>query len=278
MLVDSSSSDCFIDMNFVNKHLLSTYSIPPLKLCLFNRTMNSTITRAITLSPYFKTSDITPISFYVTPLDGSCSLVLGHNWFIHNNLLIDWTMSSISFHSLEQSMPANLCTSLQPLTPPSSTEPPTSDPPHFSDCKALHIALISTPAFALACCLKGSMQYSMQLRPQENDLCSASTIPEPTDLSGVPLDYHNFADIFSKSKADMLAPHCEHNLKINLADAASPPLGATYSLSSSKLGSLHEFLDEHLAMGFICPSSSTHAALVLFVHKNNGSLCLCVDF
>ena len=122
------------------------------------------------------------------------------------------------------------------------------------------------------------MQYSMQLHPQESDLHSASTIPEPTDLPRVPLDYHDFADIFSKSKADMLAPHYEHNLKVNLEDGASPPLGATYSLSFSELGSLHEFLDEHLTMGFICPSSSAHATLVLFVHKKDGSLHFCINF
>ena len=118
----------------------------------------------------------------------------------------------------------------------------------------------------------------MQLRPQESDLHSTSTILEPTDLSRVPPDYHDFADVFSKSKADMLALHREHDLKINLEDGASPPLGATYSLSSSELGSLHEFLDKHLAMGFIRPSSSTHAAPVLFVHKKDGSLRLCINF
>ena len=31
-------------------------------------------------------------------------------------------------------------------------------------------------------------------------------------------------------------------------------------------------------MGFICPSSSTYATLVLFIHKKDGSLYLCVDF
>ena len=175
-------------------------------------------------------------------------------------------------------MPANLHASLQPSTLPLSTEPPTSDPPRFSDHKAPHIALVSIPAFTLACHLEGSVQYSMQLCPQESDLCSTSTIPEPTDLSGVPLDYHNFSNVCSKSKADTLAPHREHDLKINLEDGASPPLGATYSLSSSKLGSLPEFLDEHLAMCFICPSSSAHAAPVLFVCKKDGSLCLCIDF
>ena len=31
-------------------------------------------------------------------------------------------------------------------------------------------------------------------------------------------------------------------------------------------------------MGFIRPSSSAHAALVLFIHKKDGSLRLCMDF
>ena len=175
-------------------------------------------------------------------------------------------------------MPVNLHASLQPLTPLSSAEPPISNPPCFSNHKAPHIALVSAPAFTLACRLKGSVQYSIQLRPPESDLYSTSTIPELTDLSGVPPDYHNFADVFSKSKADMLAPHHEHNLKINLEDGASLPLGTTYSLSSSELGSLRKCLDEHLAMDFICPSSSTHAAPVLFVYKKDSSLRLCIDF
>ena len=68
----------------------------------------------------------------------------------------------------------------------------------------------------------------MQLHLKESDLHSTSIIPETTDLSGVPLDYYDFADVFSKSKADMLAPHHKHNLKINLEDGTSPPLGATY--------------------------------------------------
>src|SRR6266581_4374156 len=38
------------------------------------------------------------------------------------------------------------------------------------------------------------------------------------------------------------------------------------------------FLDKHLASGFICPSSSTHAAPMLFICKKDGSLHLCIDF
>ena len=57
--------------------------------------------------------------------------------------------------------------------------------------------------------------------------------------------YHDYANIFSKSKADALALHRPCDLQINLEKGASPPVGAVYSLSQSELSALHEFLDEH---------------------------------
>jgi len=41
---------------------------------------------------------------------------------------------------------------------------------------------------------------------------------------------------------------------------------------------LKEFIDENLTNGFICSTSSSHGAPVLFVKKKDGSLRLCVDF
>ena len=51
-----------------------------------------------------------------------------------------------------------------------------------------------------------------------------------------------------------------------------------YSLSPSELKTLQDFLDEHLALGFIQPTSSLHGAPVLFIKKKDSSLHLCVDF
>ena len=57
-----------------------------------------------------------------------------------------------------------------------------------------------------------------------------------------------------------------------------PPQPPIYSLLNSKLGALQEFIDEHLNIGFIWPSRSSHGTPILFVKKKDGSLRLCVDF
>ena len=51
----------------------------------------------------------------------------------------------------------------------------------------------------------------------------ATNIPGPVNLDRVPKEYHDFADIFSKSKASILANHCPYDLKITLEEGASPP-------------------------------------------------------
>ena len=129
MLVDSGFSDCFIDTLLVNKHALQTYSVPPLQLQLFDGTSNSMITQAIDLSVCFSSGNITPMTFYATLLDGSCFLVLGHNWLTCHNLLINWVLSSILFHSSKQDIPTPLCIPPQPLSMPPLTVSSSSDSP-----------------------------------------------------------------------------------------------------------------------------------------------------
>ena len=54
------------------------------------------------------------------------------------------------------------------------------------------------------------------------------------DLSSIPSEYHDYADVFSKSEANTLPPHRPYDLKINLEEGTSPPLGPIYSLSPQK--------------------------------------------
>ena len=97
-------------------------------------------------------------------------------------------------------------------------------------------------------------------------------------MEGVPKLYHDFADVFSKAKADTLAPHWEYDLKIEIDETAKPPVGPIYPLSESELGSLRKFIDKHLNISFIWPSNLPFGAPVLFSKKKDGSLRLCIDF
>ena len=56
---------------------------------------------------------------------------------------------------------------------------------------------------------------------------------EVVGTSGIPKEYHDYANVFSKAEADKLAPHQPYNLKIDLEEGTSPPpITAMYSLSS----------------------------------------------
>ena len=71
---------------------------------------------------------------------------------------------------------------------------------------------------------------------------SMTTSETKVDMSTVPKDYHDFADVFSKSKASKLADHRPYDLKIILDEGTSPPYGLIYSLSQEELGALCKFI------------------------------------
>jgi Reverse transcriptase (RNA-dependent DNA polymerase) len=139
------------------------------------------------------------------------------------------------------------------------------------------VALIDAATFMRTCTLDGSHCFLLNLAPEPSARAALASA-DPVDLKDLPKEYHDFTDVFSKTKADTLAPHRPYDLKIQLEEGASPPQPLIYSLSTSELATLREFLDEHLKMGYIRPTRSSHGAPILFVKKKDGSLRLCVNF
>jgi len=283
-LVDSGSTHCFVDIQFVHKNN-TTYSVPPITLRLFDGTSNFVITQAVDISVKFPASgDVTPMTFYLALLDSECSIVLGHNWLTRYNLLIDWVLSSLTFQTPAPSLLAPLSTpslvlSGNPDSGLSSQSTPGLAPSVDTPvCTPPHISPINAAAFVRACSLEGSTKYQLQLRPADSARARFSSTSTPLDLDIVPPEYHDYADVFSKAKASELPPHHDYDLKIKLEEGTSPPLETLYSLSPVELSALQTFIDENLNTGFIRPASSSHAAPVLFVKKKDGSLRLCIDF
>ena len=125
--------------------------------------------------------------------------------------------------------------------------------------------------------LPGSITFQMTFSPEGLSAKSTST-DIPTDLSDIPEEYHEFADVFNKKKADTLPPHRSYDLKIETEDGAIPPHSRMYSLSPTELEALRVFIEENARSGFIRPSKSPHGAPILFVKKKGGDLRLCVDY
>ena len=115
-------------------------------------------------------------------------------------------------------------------------------------------------------------------------LCSSdiqanfAKVAESSDLSNVPSEYHEFANVFSKNKAEVLISYRSYGLKINLEEGAQSPVGPIYSLSASKQEAQKEFIEKNLNMALILLTSFLYGTPVLFIKKKDGSLYLCINF
>ena len=116
-----------------------------------------------------------------------------------------------------------------------------------------HIAVIGAAAF-IRCC-KEAKQDPLVLMPRS---ASEVTGKSSSLSSNVPPELADFADVFDEGLSDQLAPHRPYDLKIELEEGKSPLIGHVYPASDSELGALQKFIEEHLRIGFIQPSSSSH--------------------
>jgi len=89
----------------------------------------------------------------------------------------------------------------------------------MSNSKQPNITTIGAATFLHASKLLGFHNFELclcSLNIQANSI----KLAEAPDLSKVPSEYHKFANVFSKTKAETLPPHCPYNLKINLEEGA----------------------------------------------------------
>ena len=110
------------------------------------------------------------------------------------------------------------------------------------------ILFVNVIAYHWACQLPGSISFQLV---QPSAMLCTSTVSDMPDLSTVPTQYHDFANVFSKLKADSLLPHHLYDLKIPLEEGSQPPLGPIYSLSPLELEALCTYLDKNLVTGTI---------------------------
>jgi hypothetical protein len=275
-------------------------------------------TRTTDISVWFPCRTTHQVRFLITKLNTKFPAVLGLDWLTLHNPLINWADSSVTFRNHpdtllvtttqsvlanQEELPSDDTSSkfLEDLSDPNPVdipEPttkfisnPTVDsipvpgttlvsdsiPNNSGTSSALLISLVSVEAFMRSMQSERAQCFSIlahePLKPDSPDKSKFNS-----DLKDVPEVYHEFADVFSRQKADTLPPHQDCDLKINIDEGAKVAVGPIYPLSKFELKILPEFIDENLKTGFIYPSNSPFGAPVLFIKKKDGSLRLCVDF
>src|SRR5882724_8028652 len=169
--------------------------------------------KALDLKICFPTGESQNLMFYVTPLDQSCMIVLGYHWLTCFNPLIDWVLGSIIFWqpSQHKSKSSPSVETLPSLTPFAEIPDPVPDLPNpvllVNPRKPPRVNLINAAAYSHASKLEGSKFFQLWISLPEVTGHSTPTSKIRVDMSSDPKDYHDFTDMFSKSKAGKLADH-----------------------------------------------------------------------
>ena len=176
---------------------------------------------------------VTPFTFYVTPLDSSCTVVLGYNWLTHYNLLIDWVWSSITFPAKcienpvsEQKMSIRASVSEEMEPQPNSDNHDNSNSDITEEtipttAPKINISLVDAATYSKERGSPGTQEFCLRL--VSNDILARSSSMSdspPVDMSNVLEEYYKFMDVFNKAKANTLAQHRPYDLKLILRKIA----------------------------------------------------------
>ena len=190
-------------------------------------------------------------------------LILGHPWLKEHNPHVNWRTGRVlgwspdcAAHMMESDLVQHQPLSLEH---PAATSAPAQKSPSSVD------PTCSNPSDPLTLGALGSLT--------PNSSPSVSPLPD-----GVPAEYAELSEVFSKQKAFILPPHRPYDCSIILLPGTAPPRGRRYSLSRPETSAMTSYIDEALAAGFICPSTSPAGAVFFFVGKKDGGLRPWIDY
>jgi len=113
-----------------------------------------------------------------------------------------------------------LSTEALPRATPETTQEQFSELPNL---QKLLITLVNATTFLRACKAQGAIPFQLLVKSSLLKGRAAHLTKKTPNLTDVPLEYQQFADVFCKSKSKLLPEHCSFNLAIQLEDSATPP-------------------------------------------------------
>ncbi|KAH6588897.1 hypothetical protein BASA50_010431 [Batrachochytrium salamandrivorans] len=184
------------------------------------------------------------MNLYVSKL--AHPIILGLDWLVRHNPLVDWETQSLTFLS-------SYC-STHCLPEPTKNQV-TKNPlvPSATNCHINQASMVTL----------GKLTDQVYPYIGSSDSTSGNF---PTCLT------KEFSNVFDKTAAQALPTHSEHDFAIDLEPGFKPPHGKVYSLTTPETVAMNEYVRDNLEKGFIRPSKSPAAAPCFFVGKKDGTL------
>ena len=143
-----------------------------------------------------------------------------------------------------------------------------------------HIALIDADPFHFIESCERPTIFSIQAialhhpdtNQHNNEVLAATTV------SNIPCVYKKYARVFNKVAAYKLWEHGPQDHTIDLAGTKTPPFGPLYNLLTNELKAFQDYVSNNPAKGFIQQLTLLAGAPILFVKKEEGTLCLCINY
>ena len=85
-------------------------------------------------------------------------------------------------------------------------------------------------------------------------------------------------NIFLKQASDTLSLYRLYNIKIELTEKNNLKYSSLYKYTAEELQAVKEYIIENLYKRFIISSQASFAALILFIRKEDSSLCFCMNY
>src|SRR6266436_3560715 len=145
-----------------------SYLLNPIPLKMFDGSTPSNVSKKVQMPITFSTGETHHLELFVTSLDENYSLVLGY----------DWMETKITFRELK------------------------NPKEKLASGGKIDIHMVSTLMMTKLCKDQGTPTFVISMA----DLTLLQATNTDT-LDSIPVEYHEFRDIFSGEKADTLAPH-----------------------------------------------------------------------
>jgi transposase InsO family protein len=277
--LDSGATGKFIDQNYAKAKGLP---MKPLKKSIKVYNVDGTPNKRGTIKTYVDLNieihgQTRKERLLVTGL-GKQKIILGFSWLKETNPIIDWKKGTLDWRkpNAERKLPKkeNLIRTPTTISEEEDKEEHLNSTQNPLDNSELSLLIASiTGDVDDEAWINSKSTMATKIQAEINSKKKILPLEEQ-----IPVEFHEFLDVFSEEKAARFPEPRSWDHKIEMKEGFVPKSFKTYNLTPQEQIELDKFLKENLDKGYIRPSQSPMASPFFFVDKKDGKLRPCQDY